>query len=86
MKFSLAYIEYINSPAWRERRAKALLHAAYRCQICGGAAKQVHHASYAHLGNEREFELIAVCIPCHLWVTFFLRWRRFWKWLGNKLW
>lgn len=38
------------------------------CEVClsGATATQVHHVSYANLGNEDvNADLLAVCRPCH---------------------
>jgi hypothetical protein len=60
------YESVMQSAAWRRRRAQAIRRAGRRCQECGaGGPLDVHHLSYAHLGAERPYELVAVCEPCH---------------------
>jgi 5-methylcytosine-specific restriction endonuclease McrA len=66
------YREYLASDRWRERRAEALKTAGYRCSRCGkyasasaGAGLQVHHLTYAHLGQELPEDLQVVCTACH---------------------
>jgi 5-methylcytosine-specific restriction endonuclease McrA len=55
----------MQSAGWRRRRAQALRRTGRRCQECGARATDVHHLTYAHLGDERPDELIAVCESCH---------------------
>lgn len=60
------YENYIHSSKWRRRRARALMLGGYRCAKCGTRNKlQVHHLSYAHLGNELDSELMVLCRGCH---------------------
>ena len=59
------YNRYLMSPEWREKRAKVLRKAKYRCKDCGGRAQQVHHKTYKRLGNERLSDLVALCDTCH---------------------
>lgn len=63
---SLAYQAVMQSAGWRHRRSQAIRRAGRRCQECGTAGPlDVHHLSYAHLGDERPWELVAVCESCH---------------------
>jgi len=60
------YRRVMASPGWRRRRAQTIRRAGRRCQACGRRGPlDVHHLSYAHLGDERPDELIALCGPCH---------------------
>jgi hypothetical protein len=62
----LAYEAYLLSEAWRNKRAEALRRDHGVCQGCRAQpATQVHHLTYAHLGDELLFELISVCADCH---------------------
>ena len=81
MSFSPEYRDYMRSEAWRERRARALKRAGFRCQICGEdtGKLEVHHNRYDNLGNERDEDLVALCGQCHRVVTTWLRARRFWR-------
>ena len=67
------YNAYLDSPAWRERRARRLNLDEGRCQarldVCTEFATQVHHLTYRHLGNEPLFDLISVCESCHEEIT-----------------
>ena len=63
---SLEYQAVMQSAGWRHRRSQAIRRAGRRCQECGAAGPlDVHHLSYAHLGDERPWELVAVCERCH---------------------
>lgn len=67
------YNRYLQSQEWLRRRMAVLKRAQGRCEArveCDGdVAEQVHHTSYAHLGNEPMWELRAVCKPCHDRIT-----------------
>jgi 5-methylcytosine-specific restriction endonuclease McrA len=82
--FSSQYLTYIHSSAWKVRRERALSRAGFRCQVCGARSRlQVHHVTYANLGHEADEDLTVMCWVCHLWITWMLRLRRFWKWFWN---
>lgn len=60
------YRTYILSPEWRHKRQLVLNRAAGVCEGCNERnAAQVHHLTYAHLGDEFLWELAAVCMECH---------------------
>lgn len=60
------YNAYLLTPAWRAKRAAVLARANGTCEGCAQRlATQVHHTTYAHVGNELLFELVAVCDTCH---------------------
>ena len=60
------YDAYLQSDAWREKRAQALKRDGGLCQGClERPATQVHHLTYAHVGDELLFELISICDDCH---------------------
>ena len=60
------YLEYLQTPAWRLKAAKVRMRADWRCEVCNcDALLDVHHLTYAHLGDESLLELIALCGPCH---------------------
>jgi hypothetical protein len=57
---------YLQTDAWRDKRAKVMRRANWICEGCGvNKASQVHHLTYDHHGNEFLFELVAICTPCH---------------------
>lgn len=64
--FWAPYSEYLQSPAWRDRRALVLARAAGKCEGCAVAdATQVHHLTYERVGKEMLFDLVAICDTCH---------------------
>jgi 5-methylcytosine-specific restriction endonuclease McrA len=64
------YTNYLQSPAWQERRAAVLRRAKNICEGCGQKqAVHVHHTTYRHVFNEPLFELVALCFDCHSNIT-----------------
>ena len=69
------YHEYIASREWRQNPARlAELEASgFRCRLCNGdctgSALEVHHRTYANLGNEQRSDLTTLCRSCHRVVT-----------------
>ena len=59
------YRRYMASPVWHERRKIILARDGHRCQRCGAIATDVHHKTYARLGNEDKEDLVSLCRPCH---------------------
>lgn len=60
------YDDYLKSDAWADRRARVMHRCGGTCEGCGKRkASQVHHLTYAHVGDEFLFELVALCHPCH---------------------
>jgi 5-methylcytosine-specific restriction endonuclease McrA len=60
------YSEYLNSAEWQLVRAKVMARCRGFCEGCGEArATQVHHLTYAHVGEEFLFELVGLCDACH---------------------
>jgi hypothetical protein len=60
------YDTYLLSPKWQRLRDKVLSRDAFQCQGCRERrATQVHHLTYARVGNELLFDLISVCDQCH---------------------
>lgn len=60
------YNSYLQSPEWRRKREKVLQRSKGICEGCGDRpATQVHHTTYAHVGRELLFELVAICDQCH---------------------
>ncbi len=61
-----AYARYINSHAWRLRRAAAIVAADSRCQVCNCPdALVVHHRTYARFREELPGDLTVLCATCH---------------------
>jgi hypothetical protein len=63
------YRDYLDSPEWRHKRNRRLVMDRWQCQArldgCLDHASEVHHLTYAHIGNEPLFDLVSVCGPCH---------------------
>lgn len=60
------YQAYLQSPTWKANRADAVRRAGNRCQLCKSRGPlEVHHNSYADIGNERPEDLIVLCRSCH---------------------
>ncbi|MGH9676260.1 MAG: HNH endonuclease [Candidatus Acidiferrum sp.] len=60
------YAEYLRSPHWRKTRLRVLARARGKCEACHRRrAREVHHLTYIHIGEERLDELLALCPNCH---------------------
>ena len=59
------YPQYLKSTAWAKLSGEVIARAGGRCEICGHTAQQVHHLTYANVGNENLEDLQSVCRPCH---------------------
>ncbi|CEF48290.1 unnamed protein product [uncultured bacterium] len=60
------YDAHIGGPAWALLRSKVFARCGGVCEGCGERrAVEVHHLTYAHLGEEYLWELRAVCARCH---------------------
>lgn len=60
------YQLYLRSPEWRERRKRAIERADGACQLCASKERlNVHHRTYARLGNEGDSDLTVLCRRCH---------------------
>lgn len=60
------YKRYLASREWRAKR-KEFIESTYGvCQRCAARPiENVHHLTYANLGNEPLSDLMGVCRPCH---------------------
>lgn len=62
----MRYEDYLRSAAWQRQRAQALERAEYCCALCASAIRlNVHHRTYARLGDERPADLTVLCRDCH---------------------
>lgn len=60
------YNEHLASPEWQRLRRLVFERSHGLCEGCRvEVATQVHHLTYAHVGEEFLFELVAICRPCH---------------------
>lgn len=63
---TMPYGDYLRTPEWCERRAKAIKRASGRCQLCSsGRRLNVHHRTYSRRGAEYDSDLIVLCEECH---------------------
>jgi DNA-binding MarR family transcriptional regulator len=64
---AMPYEEYLKTPEWQATRARMLKLAGYRCQVCNGKHNglNVHHRTYERLGEERDSDLVVLCLLCH---------------------
>ena len=64
------YDEYLRSQSWQHKRRLVLLRAGGICEGCGQEpASEAHHLTYARVGKEMLFDLVAVCSRCHQQIT-----------------
>jgi hypothetical protein len=65
------YKAYLLSDKWKRLRDRIIRARGVRCERCGtspmrgGGRLEVHHLTYAHLGNEPPEDLLVVCAGCH---------------------
>jgi 5-methylcytosine-specific restriction endonuclease McrA len=78
------YRKHITSSKWRHGAARLseLQASGHQCRLCPKEATpddplEVHHRTYANLGDERAEDLTALCHECHREVTNFLRARQY---------
>lgn len=63
----MPYAEYLQTPHWREKRARAMARCGGQCQRCyrRDLGLHVHHMTYDRLGCEAESDLMVLCGLCH---------------------
>jgi 5-methylcytosine-specific restriction endonuclease McrA len=63
------YLDYIDSPEWREKADRAKKRAGYRCQVCNKPGSETtldaHHRTYVRFGNEQDDDITVLCRACH---------------------
>lgn len=62
--FTSAYLAYISSLAWKQKRLKKLAQVGNKCEQHNGKCKgalQCHHKFYVRLGHERLADLQVLC-------------------------
>ena len=63
---SLPYDEYLKTRHWKDFRKLALDHHGSKCNRCESVSRlQVHHKTYANLGNEQLGDVEILCKSCH---------------------
>ena len=59
------YHKYLKSPGWK-RKALKYKQKYPICEVCRkNKSEHVHHTHYSSVGNEKGFDLIAICSLCH---------------------
>jgi len=61
----LSYSEYLKTRHWSKTRKRILKKYNFVCYDCLEKAVDVHHLTYERIGNERDSDLIPICIKCH---------------------
>lgn len=68
-----AYNGYLESDEWERKRKCILDRDKHTCTIrrewCTRRATEVHHLTYANVGNERLEDLTSICHNCHEVIT-----------------
>jgi HNH endonuclease len=69
------YRAYIVSTAWRRKYNAAMERVRWQCRrctirfgtrsVCFAMATQVHHITYARIGDEADDDLEPICAECH---------------------
>ena len=64
------YQEYLASREWALKREAVRERSGGRCEHCWrNPMEQCHHKTYAHCGHENLEDLMAICKPCHLFLS-----------------
>jgi hypothetical protein len=64
--FFEVYNEHLKSEKWNQKRDKVFKRAKGTCEGClENKATIVHHLTYANVGDELLFQLVALCDECH---------------------
>lgn len=67
---NLDYQRYLASREWAQRREAVRERSGGRCERClTNTMQAVHHLTYANLGNEPLTDLVAICNPCHEYLS-----------------
>ena len=63
----LNYYQYLKTDHWHKIRKEAVLRVSGRCRLCRKKKLplNVHHCTYNNLWNEKEYDIIVLCRPCH---------------------
>ena len=60
------YNEYLSTQMWKGKRAQVIARCKNICEGClSETVYQVHHLTYANLGDELLFQLVGLCKACH---------------------
>ena len=59
------YEKYRYSPAWQRKRDLVIERDKGKCVWCHAEGRQVHHKTYANIGQEPLSDLVMLCGRCH---------------------
>lgn len=61
------YAEHIQSPYWRELKAKVIRRRGHKCErcFCESCPLDLHHKHYMTFGKERQKDVELLCRECH---------------------
>lgn len=60
------YHDYLDSEAWKTKRALVLNRDRHQCQgCCQKPATTIHHLTYDNVFNEPLYDLVSLCDECH---------------------
>ena len=65
LKNGSPYSEYLDSHAWKIKRAQVLNRDENKCVGCKKEASEVHHRTYDNIGKEPLSDLVSLCGSCH---------------------
>ena len=72
---ALSYRDYLLTPEWQDKRARALKRARHRCEVCyRNRDLNIHHRTYDRRGDERDDDLTVLCAHCHTTFHVFGSW------------
>lgn len=64
-----SYQEYLKSREWAKAKERFKMSKRYKAKCAGCGIRHVpldiHHMTYAHIGNENPEDLVELCRPCH---------------------
>lgn len=62
----MAYMAYLKSPEWADKRQMILRRDGFRCCRCPATERlHVHHVTYARFRREDPADLMTLCHSCH---------------------
>ena len=66
MRHTKFYLDYIQSEAWRQKKAAIVEQRGYKCESCDASDYvELHHKNYDRLGRELDSDLQLLCSDCH---------------------
>jgi hypothetical protein len=63
---SISYKEYLRTEKWKAKRILVIQRESNLCEGCRAAPiDEIHHRTYANVGDELLFQLVGLCCVCH---------------------